>query len=103
MSCGTYPKAASQTEDWMNFAGRTAVSPRVSIRAFRLHKIGPCLKHLGALNSPRTSSTRMLRRAQTVRLKTLTHHAFGEVKRSFKTEKRRGAILHCAVLCLLRY
>ncbi|EHG16436.1 anaerobic ribonucleoside-triphosphate reductase activating protein [Prevotella histicola] len=43
------------------YTGRTAVSPHIHQERFDYIKIGPYLKHLGALNSPRTNQ-RMLRR-----------------------------------------
>ena len=43
------------------YTGRTAISPLINQQHFNYIKVGPYLRHLGALNSPRTNQ-RMLRR-----------------------------------------
>ena len=43
------------------YTGRTAISPDIHMAYFDYIKVGPYLRHLGALNSPKTNQ-RMLRR-----------------------------------------
>ena len=43
------------------YTGRTAISPDIHMEYFDYIKVGPYLRHLGALNSPKTNQ-RMLRR-----------------------------------------
>ena len=55
------------------YTGRTAISPDIHKEYFDYIKVGPYLRHLGALNSPKTNQ-RMLRRRPDNSFEDITSH-----------------------------